>query len=220
MCVKVAIYCRVSTEKEAQDSSLERQRQELTRLAGDKGIEITEVISERASGYDIDREGMLQVLDLATNERIEAVLVTDDTRIGRGNAKIAILHTLRKHGVSLMTLEEDGEYRLADAEAMVLEIVALVEEYQRKLHNAKIARGMRRAVENGFRPERNLNRQGENAGRSRIEVPVEEIVRLRERGMTFAEISVTLRGMGHDISKATVNRRYLEYRDVQGKNQA
>ncbi|HAL00071.1 MAG TPA: resolvase, partial [Exiguobacterium sp.] len=75
-------------------------------------------------------------------------------------------------------------------------------------------RGMRRAVEQGFRPERNLNRQGENAGRSRKDVPIEEIVRLRELGLTFSDIAITLRGMGHDISKATVNRRYLEYREL------
>ena len=212
--MKVVIYCRVSTEKEAQDSALERQRSELSGLAVTKGFEIVDIITEKESGYDVDREGMLSVLDYVTRQAVDAVLVTDDTRIGRGNAKIAILHTFQKHQVQLMTMESDGEYKLADAEAMVLEIVSLVEEYQRKLHNAKIARGMRRAVENGFRPEQNLNRQGENAGRSRKEVPIEEIVRLRDLGLTFADIAVTLRGMGHDISKATVNRRYLEYKEV------
>ena len=39
---------------------------------------------------------------------------------------------------------------------MVLKIVAMVEEYQRKLHNIKIKRGMKRAVENGYKPEKNL----------------------------------------------------------------
>lgn len=212
--MKVVIYCRVSTEKEAQDSSIERQRMELSKVASQKGFDVVDVVSEKESGYDVDREGMLTVLDHVTRDAVDAVLVTDDTRIGRGNAKIAILHTFKKHGVRVMTLDSDGEYQLADAEAMVLEIVSLVEEYQRKLHNAKIARGMRRAVEQGFRPERNLNRQGENAGRSRKDVPIEEIVRLRELGLTFSDIAITLRGMGHDISKATVNRRYLEYREL------
>jgi len=32
--------------------------------------------------------------------------------------------------------------------------------------------------------------------------------------LTFSDIAITLRGMGHDISKATVNRRYLEYREL------
>lgn len=41
-------------------------------------------------------------------------------------------------------------------DTMLLEILAIVEEYQRKIHNAKIKRGMKRAVENGYRPEKIL----------------------------------------------------------------
>lgn len=96
---------------------------------------------------------------------------------------------------------------------MVLSIVGMVEEYQRKLHNIKIRRGMQRAVDNGYRPEKNLSNQGANGGRERIEVPIEEIVRLRKNELTFAEIAATLRGFGYNISKATVHRRYKEHID-------
>ena len=51
---------------------------------------------------------------------------------------------------------------------MVLEIVGIVEEYQRKIHNLKIKRGMKKAVENGYRPEKNLKNQHEGTGRERI----------------------------------------------------
>ena len=61
---------------------------------------------------------------------------------------------------------------------MLLEILAIVEEYQRKLHNAKIKRGMKRAVREGYRPERNLKNKGNAEGRERIEVPISEIVSL------------------------------------------
>jgi DNA invertase Pin-like site-specific DNA recombinase len=120
--MKVVIYCRVSTEKEAQDSSIERQRMELSKVAYQKGFDVVDIVSEKESGYDVDREGMLTVLDYVTCDTVDAVLVTDDTRIGRVNAKIAILHTFKKHGVRLMTLDSDGEYQIADAEAMVLEM--------------------------------------------------------------------------------------------------
>lgn len=96
---------------------------------------------------------------------------------------------------------------------MLLKILAIVEEYQRKIHNAKIQRGMRRAVENGYRPERNFKNKHNREGRGRIEVPVEEIVKLREKGLTFQEIASTLRGLGYDVSKATVHRRYMEYKE-------
>ncbi len=61
--MKVVIYCRVSTEKEAQDSSIERQRMELSKVASQKGFDVVDIVSEKESGYDVDREGMLTVLD-------------------------------------------------------------------------------------------------------------------------------------------------------------
>ena len=42
-------------------------------------------------------------------------------------------------------------------------------------------------------------------------MPIEEIVRLRKSELTFEEIATTLRGFGHNVSKATVHRRYVEY---------
>ncbi|MNG01331.1 hypothetical protein D3C84_843050 [compost metagenome] len=151
------------------------------------------------------------MLDTIKEEGAEAVLIQDETRLGRGNAKIALMHCLRKEGVTVYTHTHNGELQLSDSDSMVLEIIGIVEEYQRKIHNAKIKRGMRRAVDNGFRPERNLKNQHINSGRDKIEVPIEEIVRLRRNELTFAEIAATLRGFGYDVSKATVHRRYTEY---------
>ncbi|ELK44306.1 site-specific recombinase, resolvase family protein [Halobacillus sp. BAB-2008] len=56
--MKVVLYCRVSTEKEAQISSLKRQRAELTAMAENHGLEIVDCIEEQASGYEIEREGI------------------------------------------------------------------------------------------------------------------------------------------------------------------
>ena len=208
--MRVVIYCRVSTNKRTQETSLDRQVEELTRLAKRFDAEVVDVISEQESGYEVNRSGLLDLLEHVSASDLDAVLVTDDSRLGRGNAKIAILHTLMKHNVRLLTMQSTDEYIVSDAEKMVLEIVSVVEEYQRKIHNAKISRGMRRAVANGFNPHQNIQ-QHDQGGRSRIEVPIEEIVQLRERGLTFAEIAATLRGFGYEVSKATVNRRYLEH---------
>src|SRR5690625_5530374 len=57
------IYCRVSTDKEEQASSLSRQKQELTDLAKRHHITIMNHIMEKESGYKIEREGIFQFLD-------------------------------------------------------------------------------------------------------------------------------------------------------------
>lgn len=213
--MKAIIYCRVSTTKETQESSLKRQEEELTVLAQQHHMEILEIIKEQASGYELDRDGILKLLEIIKDQQVDAVLIQDETRLGRGNAKIALLHCILKENVKLYSIAHNGELQLSESDAMVLKIVGIVEEYQRKLHNIKIKRGMQRAVNNGYKPERNLKNIGESAGRDKIEVPIEEIVRLRKNDLTFAEIAATLRGFGYKVSKATVHRRFQEYQDLQ-----
>ncbi|WP_282140349.1 YneB family resolvase-like protein [Cytobacillus oceanisediminis] len=209
--MKAIIYCRVSTTKDTQETSLSRQEEELVNLAKKHDFEVVKVIREQASGYDLERDGILEVLDLIKEKDIKVVLIQDETRLGRGNAKIAILHCILKEEVQLYSISNNGQLELSESDSMVLNIVGMVEEYQRKLHNIKIRRGMQRAVDKGYRPEKNLSNQGANGGRERIEVPIEEIVRLRKNELTFAEIAATLRGFGYNISKATVHRRYKEH---------
>jgi DNA invertase Pin-like site-specific DNA recombinase len=207
------IYCRVSTKKETQETSLVRQKEELLMLAGQHQIDIIEVIEEQASGFDLDREGVFRIIEITSNQEIDVVLIQDETRLGRGNAKIAFLHWLRKHKVKIFTITDNGEVSLSDSDSMVLDIVGIVEEYQRKLHNLKIKRGMQRAVRNGYDPSKNLSNLHASPGREKLDVPVEEIARLRNNKLTFHEIAATLRGLGYDVSKATVHRRYKDYMD-------
>jgi DNA invertase Pin-like site-specific DNA recombinase len=205
------VYCRVSTNKESQASSLKRQEEELIKLAAEQKYTIIKVIREQASGYDLEREGILEILEYIKEEKVDALLIQDETRLGRGNAKIALLHCLLKENIKILSLSNHGELQLSEADSMVIQIVSIVEDYQRKLHNIKIRRGMKRAVKNGYNPRMNLSNLNESKGREKIEVPIAEILKLRNNNLTFSEIAATLRGMGYPVSKATVHRRYAEY---------
>lgn len=208
--MKVIIYCRVSTDKDSQETSLARQQEELVAIAGDWQFQIDSIICDQSSGYNLDRPGVLNMLEKIKQNKIDAILIQDETRLGRGNARIALLHCLMKEGVKLYCFSHNGEFQLSETDSMVLSIVSMVEEHQRKLHNLKIKRGMKRAVKRGYKPEKNLKNRGNLEGRERKEVPVDEIIRLRRNGLTFEEIAATMRGFGHDVSKATVHRRYQE----------
>ncbi|MER1956440.1 MAG: recombinase family protein [Solibacillus sp.] len=208
---KAVLYCRVSTEKDTQETSLVRQEEELIRYAKSLGYSELSVYKDQHSGYEVDRDGLLDMLDFMKEENIKAIFVQDETRLGRGNARMAVLHLIQKYEATVYTLNDAGPMALNEMDTMLLEILAIVEEYQRRMHNAKIRRGMRRAVENGYMPQNNLKNRGNIEGRERKDVPVEEIVQLRQKGLTFAEIAMTLKGLGIPISKATVHRRYIEY---------
>ncbi|QKY69109.1 recombinase family protein [Lentibacillus sp. CBA3610] len=209
--MRAIIYCRVSTDKQTQETSLERQKEELLELAGNYHFTVIDCIEEQASGYEIDRDGIFEVLDYFSDKKADCLLIQDETRLGRGNTKIALFHQLEKLDVRVYSGLYNGEFELSESDSMVLKIVSIVEEYQRQIHNIKIKRGMRKAVDNGFDPSKNLTNRDKAPGKERKSFPIEEVVRLRQNDMTFREIANTLNGLGYPVSKATVHRRYREH---------
>ncbi|PAV29372.1 resolvase [Virgibacillus profundi] len=212
--MKAIIYCRVSTDKKAQETSLARQKQELIKLAERYNFHVVECIEEQVSGFEIDREGVFRMLDCFSENKAECLLIQDETRLGRGNTKIALFHQLQKLNIPIYTALHNGELELSESDSMVLQIVGIVEEYQRKIHNAKIRRGMKKAIADGYEPRKNLSNQHKAPGRERIDFPIDEVVRLRQNNLTFEEIANTLNGLGYSVSKATVNRRYKEFQNT------
>lgn len=154
------------------------------------------------------------MLDYFSTGAADCLLIQDETRLGRGNTKIALFHQLHKLNISIYTAIHDGKLEVSESDSMVLQIVGIVEEYQRKIHNTKIKRGMRKAINEGYDPSRNLSNQDKAPGRERIPFPIEEVVRLRRNKLTFEEIANTLNGMGYAVSKATVHRRYQEFHNT------
>ncbi|MBU5237318.1 recombinase family protein, partial [Vibrio cholerae] len=80
---------------------------------------------ERASGYDLDREGLLDLLSRIKEKDISSILIQDETRLGRGNARIAILHCILKENIKVYSVSSSGELTLSEADEMVLKIVSI-----------------------------------------------------------------------------------------------
>ncbi len=208
---KAVIYTRVSTQKESQKSSLRRQKSELISYAEENNLKVIEIVEEKESGFNESRPGMLKVLEFLQNNKAEIVLIQDSSRLGRGNAKMALIHQIDKLGSEIHTLADKGRIALNDLEKMILEILSVVESYQQQLRNKNISRAMKKKIESGdFNPANNLSNI-DQGGRDRKNIPLKEIIRLRELELTFKDIAATLRGLGYDVSKSTVHRRYQEY---------
>ncbi len=95
--MKALIYARVSTNKEQQETSLKRQEEELTAIATENGLEVVKVISEKASGYEMDRDGVFEPLDEIKNSGIDVILVQDETRLdGEMQNRTASLYLQRR----------------------------------------------------------------------------------------------------------------------------
>ncbi|MGM0601678.1 MAG: YneB family resolvase-like protein [Bacillota bacterium] len=208
---KTIIYTRVSTEKDSQSTSLKRQKQELINYASENNMEVIKIIEEKESGFSETRKGMLEVLEMIRDKKANTLLIQDSSRLGRGNAKMALIHQIINMNGKIISHADKGAIALNDLENMILEILSVIEKYQQKLTNRKISRAMRKKItESKFNPADNLKNIN-NGGRQRKEIPIDEIVRLRKLELSFKDIAATLRGLGYEVSKSTVHRRYKEY---------
>ncbi|WP_369414134.1 YneB family resolvase-like protein [Halanaerobium polyolivorans] len=210
---KAVIYTRVSTKKDSQKSSLIRQKDELLSYAAKNKLNVVKIVEEKESGFSESRPGILEILDLIKRNKAELLLIQDSSRLGRGNAKMALIHQITKMEAEIHTLADKGAIALNDLEKMILEILSVVENYQQELRNKNISRAMKNKINtSSFNPADNL-KNIDQGGRDRKEVPLKEIIRLRNLDLTFKDIAATLKGLGYDVSKSTVHRRYQEYKN-------
>src|SRR5699024_8246954 len=129
-------------------------------------------------------------------KKADCLIMQDETRLGQCNTKIALFHQLSKEHIPIYTSIHNGKLEISESDSMVLQIVGIVEEYQRKNHNTKIKRGMQKAIKQGYNPTNNLSNRNKASGRKRKDFPIEEDVSLRENMMTLEENNKTLNGLG------------------------
>lgn len=72
--MKGILYARVSTDRTIQETSLERQVKTLSRWAKELRCTVTDVIAERLSVFELNREGLFRFLDQVRNSDADAVL--------------------------------------------------------------------------------------------------------------------------------------------------
>jgi site-specific DNA recombinase len=82
----VAIYARVSTDKQKKEQTIDSQLDALRKAAHNDGYELLEeyvFVDENYSGSRLDRPGLERLRDLASEGAFEAVLVCSPDRLAR-----------------------------------------------------------------------------------------------------------------------------------------
>lgn len=175
---KAIIYCRVSTEEQAENGhhSLAAQESICRRLALEKGYNIVRVFKDPGkSATNMNRPGLKDALAFCqTGESIKVLLVQDTDRLARNTQDhLAIRAILKKAGVILISasqpmLEDSAEGNMIDT------IIASVNQFQSDITSRKTVKGLEEKVRNGGWPcqaplgYKNIG-QGEG-GRERIVV--------------------------------------------------
>jgi DNA invertase Pin-like site-specific DNA recombinase len=186
----VAIYCRVSTS----DQSCERQERDLLALAERAGHEVIGVWKETASGARDRRPVRKEVLAMAQDRRIDAILVTELTRWGRSTLDLVqTLQDLQSWNVSLIA-QSGLQFDLSTSQGkLVASVMAALAEFERDLLRDRVRSGIAAARARG-------KTFGRKAGqRPKADRLGAKVLRLREEGRSYRFIA---RELG--LSKNTV----------------
>jgi DNA invertase Pin-like site-specific DNA recombinase len=184
---KVAIYARVSTDKQ----TCENQLQELRAIAERMNYTIVaEFIDNGISGMKTrqDRPALDQLMKSATQRKFDMVMCWSIDRLGRSLQNLVeILNELQAMKIDLFFLQQ-GMDTSTPSGRMIFSVFGAIGEFERNLIRERVIAGQKRAVANGVKMGRPSKMN--DGMRSAIQL-------LREKGMGIKQIARELKvGIG------------------------
>ena len=187
MTKKVAIYARVSTDKQ----TCENQLQELRATAERMGYTVVaEFVDSGISGMKTrqDRPALDQLMKSATQRKFDMVMCWSIDRLGRSLQNLVeILNELQAMKIDLFFLQQ-GMDTSTPSGRMIFSVFGAIGEFERNLIRERVIAGQKRAVANGVKIGRP----------SKMNDGMKSAVKLlREKGMGIKQIAKQLQiGVG------------------------
>jgi site-specific DNA recombinase len=141
--MRVAIYARVSTTRQAQTQTIEQQLTRLQTYAQEQGWSVEEQHLYRDDGYSgasLHRPGLDRLRDRAALAELDLVLITAPDRLARKYVhQVLLLEELEQHGCRVEFLDRPMSQDPHDQ--LLLQIRGAVAEYERTLIAERMRRG-------------------------------------------------------------------------------
>src|SRR5438094_1983440 len=141
--MRVAVYARVSTTRQAQAQTIEQQLDRLRAVVAGHGWELDEQHVYRDDGYSgasLGRPGLDRLRDHAALAELDAVLVTAPDRLARNYVhQVLLIEELAGHGCRVEFLDRPMSEDPHDQ--LLLQIRGAVAEYERALITERMRRG-------------------------------------------------------------------------------
>lgn len=188
----VALYARVSTDKQDEQLQLPRLRE----YAARKGLEVYREYSDKASGKNADRPGWMALESDARRGEFDAVVVVKLDRIMRSLSQmLEVFESFHNMGIEIITLDQGPMNLTSPMGKLQARLLAMLAEWEREIISERTKEGLaaRRA-------------KGVKLGRPKLdEFPTHTIALMRLEGRTWAEISKIT-----SIPRTTINGRRKE----------
>jgi len=147
----VAIYARVSTQRQAEAQTTDQQLDRLRAHAEGQGWNVAADRVFRDDGYsgaNLKRPGLDRLRDAAASARLDRILITEPDRLARNFVHQTLLvEELQKHGAEVAFLDRPMSRDPHDQ--LLLQIRGAVAEYERTLITERMRRGRLRKLRTG-----------------------------------------------------------------------
>lgn len=172
--MKVAIYCRVSTDQQSTDM----QKRELTEYCKAKGWTITTVYEDQRTGTNTNRPAFQRLMADARQKQFDAALVYKVDRMARSLKDLIVtLQELIELKVEFVSLKDNIDMTTS-AGRLMFNIIGAFSQFEVDIIRERTRSGLK-----------NAQAKGVQLGRPVITNRV-QIRRLRSKGMKLEDIAV------------------------------
>jgi len=146
--MRAAIYCRVSTSGQEDNTSLGTQDSRCQAYASEHHTEVISVLTEVASGYTRQRAELTKLRDMIRTGAIDAVIVYAVDRLSRNQTDLAIIiDEMESAKVQLHCVSEPFENSAMGK--FILNVRAFVGEMEREKFKERSSRGNLARLQSG-----------------------------------------------------------------------
>jgi site-specific DNA recombinase len=141
--LRVAFYCRVSTEEQREGQTIESQIKELERFAGDRNWTTISVYKDEGwSGSMLARPELDRLRDDASRGLFDAVLINDVDRLARDVTHLGIIkRDLERKSIRIVFKKLPGDQ--SPTQNLLINILGSFAEFERELIADRTRRGKR-----------------------------------------------------------------------------
>ena len=212
--MRAIIYARVSSITDRQNT--ERQVADLNRYAEANGIEVLKVFNEHISGAtkNTDRPVLLAAIDFAISEKIDIVLLSELSRLGRSVYELQeivkrlidnnINAYFQKEGISLFNA--DGSENIVTP--ILVTVLGVCAQIERENIKFRLNSGRKNAIDRGVRMGR---KEGSTKSVEAKEKEYAEVLRKLRKGDKMTDIAAWCKGKGIKCSLSTIKRLKREF---------
>jgi DNA invertase Pin-like site-specific DNA recombinase len=183
---RAAIYCRVSTLDQRNESQL----YDLRSMAAQRGYSIVREYTDHISGSRAKRPGLDELMRDAKHGKFDVLLIWRFDRLARSVRHfLEVLDDLQHLKIDFISFSEQIDTSSPLGRAMIV-ILGAIAQLERDIIRERVRAGMRRAKLEGVR-----------IWRRPLTVDRDSILRDRERGLSLSKIAAA-----HRLSRASVSR--------------